>query len=354
MGKWIRHALIGTVLVAALVVAGCGSSGGSSSSDSGGSSSEAGGNSIKPATIALVDLQASSPVDLACDEAVKAAAKELGWTVNYTDAGGEPEKASAAIAAAVTSGVDGIITTSGEASYFRQPLTQAQSKGIPAINIGGGSADPLYTAAYVEELKPIATGLDEYLLEQNPKAQIGAIEASITKNGAGRLEDLEEQVAAHPGAKIVDSEEPNIAQPSSYEKTVTDMLTAHPEIDTIWSVFDNFTQPSAQAIEAKHSDAKLYSFYVSPPNLELLEKESPLEAVADNKLPVTGVMAVDQLLHNFQEGREIEADYLEKHPLKVKIFTRENLAQAKTDWSAESLLAPFLAEWEKQYTGLAG
>jgi ABC-type sugar transport system substrate-binding protein len=342
------------VVVAGLAIAACGSSSSSSSSSSsggeGGESTSSESSSIKPATIALMDFSAGSPVDLACDEVVKAAAAKFGWKVLYTDANAEPEKASAAISAAVTQGVDAIITTSGEASYYRPPLLRAQQKGIPAIAIGGAEPDPLFTAAYVEPKPPIAEALNKYILEQNPKAQIGAIQAAVVKAGTVRYEQLVKQTKGTE-AKIVATVEPNIADISSYEKSIADMLTANPEIDTVWSVFDQYAQAATAAIRSTGSEAKLYSFYVSPSNLELLDKPSPLEAVADNELPVTGAIAMSELLYNIQEGREINPNYMEENPLKVKIYTRKNVAEAGTVWSPEKILAPFAAEWEKSFPG---
>jgi ABC-type sugar transport system substrate-binding protein len=306
---------------------------------------------VAPRTIAEIELAHASPVGAATDQWIAAAAKVLGWKVIYTDAGGNPATAATAIQSAVNQHVDAIITGSVGANYATQALEQARAEHIPTIMVT--SSEPtssLYTAQYGENETETGQTLARYLAKAVPHATIGALQATVVPAGVERFAAL--KAALPSGSSVVATAQPDFTAPvSSAQSAVTDMLTAHPNMNVVWSVFDNFIAGAVPAITNKASDAKVFSFYASPQNLKLLSSSSPLEAVADNQAPKTGVVAIDQLLYYFQHHTPINRNALSHYPLTYKVYTRSNLpAGGGQVWSDAAMLAPFVAKWRHDFT----
>lgn len=338
------------LVISALVLATCVISG--TSASAGIASARHAAVTIKPRTIALIDFSAASPADAATDEAVNLAAKRLGWKVQFTDAQVDPAKAASAMSAAVTQNVDAILFVAGDASYVKQGLLRAKQKGIPAIQIAAGAVSPLFTASYVENEQQLAEPLSQYVFQSQPKAKVGALTASIIPAGDIRFQNLK-RVATSRGGKIVASSEPGFTDPRAAQKQVSDMLTANPEINAIWTVFDNYVQGAAAGIRGTRSKAKLYSFYASPANLALLRKDSPLEGVVDNLLPKTAAVAMDQLLYHFEKSQPFDPNALKKDPLPITVYDRSNVP-ASPPWSAKTILKRYFDKWQRDFPGAFG
>jgi ABC-type sugar transport system substrate-binding protein len=306
---------------------------------------------VAPKTIAEIELAHASPVGAATDQWIAAAAKVLGWKVIYTDAGGNPATAATAIQSAVNQHVDAIITGSVGANYATQALEQAKAENIPTIQVTTNEPkSSLYSAEYGEDEMETGQTLARYLASRVPHAQIGALEATVVPAGAERFQALTSALPS--GSSVVAKAEPDFTSPvSSGQADVTDMLTAHPDINTVWSVFDNFIAGAIPAIANKGGHAKVYSFYASPQNLKLLASDSPLQAVADNEAPKTGVVAIDQLLYHFQRHSSIDPNALDKYPLIYKVYDRSDLpAGGGQVWSYATMLAPFVNKWRQDFT----
>lgn len=334
-------ATVVTILVVA-VGAGCGG-------DGSGSGGEGQG---EERTIALIDLGAA-PVTAATDDVIRIAGRELGWDVRYTDAQVDPQRAATAVQSAVTQGVDAIVVNSMPAELATQALTQAKQRGIPVIQVGSGEeTSDLYTAQYGEDESKLAETLADYIVEQKPQAKIGELTASVLRAGDLRSQALQAAIEG-TDAEVVQAVEPSLTSSNPVEstrKTVSDLLTANPEIDTIWTVFDNFLQGTVAGVRSRESDADVYTFFATEPNVELLRDESPLQAVADNLLLKTGAVAVDQLVYHFAEEREIDPQALEKDPLPYRIYSRENLPSGPI-WSTDEVLEPYLDKWAEDFPG---
>lgn len=355
LGRWV---LVASCSVA-LFAAGCGDdedSGSSDSSSASTSAADSGGEiKVEKKTIGFLDIALSSPVGRATEAAVKAAGDELGWEVITEDGEANPETMSRAASSFVTRNVDAVILGSVEAAAIAAPLRQLDAKDIPVIGVNAQVApSPLIDFQYTESEDELARTLAEHIVEVNPEAKIGNIKSTLSIAGTERDKTLKDVVDASGTAKILGDVEPDFASlvPST-TKGVTDMLTAHPDIDTVWSVFDNFLEPTIAAMRSKKSDAKLYTFYLTPTSFDLLSDEkSPLDAIVDANLDHTGVVAMDQLVHHFENGTELDPDAIKKDPVKYTVVTRDNLPASLDDESkTEAALAPFREKWQKEFGG---
>lgn len=349
--------LVAVAVAAALAAAGCGSSSKKTATSSGGGSSTSsqagGGIKVKPRTIGVDDLAANSPADASTDAALKAAGQALGWNVQVVDAGADVQKFAQTASTFVTQGVDAIIFTSGPTALATAAVRRAKAKGIPVLEVAGGvGPDANFDGYYHEDEPTMAKQLIDYILKKNPSAKIGDLTASIITAGKERDDVLKAAVKANGKAKIVASGEPDLTDPvGSGRKITTDMLTAHPEIDTMWSVFDNFSQAALTAMRSKGTKAKLYSFFGTPQQLKDLRSNTALEAVSDVDIAKTGLVAMDQLVNHFQKGTPLDKNALQKDPLTYRVVDRSNVPQGDTTFPLDKLLKPFTDRWSKEYKG---
>jgi ribose transport system substrate-binding protein len=349
-------AALTSVLVIGLVAAGCGSSDDSSGSTSGGESGgETAGLGVEPRTIGVVDIIRQSPIDNALDEAMELAGDELGWDVEVSDAGGDPEKANQAAQVFVTKGVDAIVLISIEANAARAQIASAEGAGIPVIEIGAEvKPSDLWDAQYGEDERKLTQSLADYIFETEPEAQIGDLTVTAIANGLVRKEALEEAVEKEGKASIVASAPVDLTDPvTSTEQAVSSMLTAHPDLSAIHAVYDNFLQAALQTVTNKRSDAKVYSYFTAPETVKALKSESPLQAVADDDLATTGMIAFDQLLGFFENGTEIDPEAAAQHPLEYVVVSRDNIDEKLGNKDAvfptPEIVAPWIKQWESEY-----
>jgi ribose transport system substrate-binding protein len=352
--KLLLAALTSAVVIA--LVAGCG--GGddddTSGSASGGGGSEA-GLEIEPRTIGVVDIIRQSPIDNALDEAMEMAGEEIGWDVEVSDAGGDPEKANQAAQVFVTKGVDAIVMISIEANAARAQIASAQAAGIPVIEIGAEvKPSELWDAQYGEDEKKLTQSLADYIFSQEPEAKIGDLTVTAIANGLVRKEALEEAVDQQGKASVVASAPVDLTDPvTSTEQAVSSMLTAHPDITAIHAVYDNFLQAALQTVTNKRSDAKVYSYFTAPETVKALKSNTPLQAVADDDLATTGMIAFDQLLGHFEKDAEIDREAAKKHPLEYVVVSRDNIAEKLGNKDAvfptDEIVAPWIEKWEGEY-----
>lgn len=314
----------------------------------------AGEINVEPRTIGVVNLVRQSPAEDKIDRFFEATGDALGWEFDIVDGGGDPAKIARAVQNFVNQGVDAIITTSTEAAIIRGQLRAAADKDIPVIATNGGTTpSDLFTAQYEEDEYKMGQLLAEYMAETIEDPKIANLKTSIAYSGVIRDEALKEQFS---GEEIVAEQEIDLTNPVvDTENVLNSMLTANPDINAVWAVYDNMSQAAVSTIESKRSDAKLYNFFTTEQNVKNLRADTPLEAVADVNLPHTGGVAVDQLLAYFENGEKIDPDALEENPLTYEVVTRENVDELLGDreelFPNEDILEPFLEKWSQEYGG---
>jgi ribose transport system substrate-binding protein len=338
------------ILVVAL--AACGSSSSSSSSNASASATPASNPSgicVPQKTIGLVELISQSPIDSKTDEMVKLIAKELGWKVEYVDAGGEVNKANTAVQNFVNEKVAMIVDDSVDAAPIRTSLLAAKQAGIPVFETNAGNQpSPLFAAMYNENETTMGKILAEYIVKTVPGAKIGDLSTNLNYAGVLRENAIQKVVKESGGkAKIVADQQVDLTNPVvNTEKTLTDELTAKPEINAVYAVFDNMVGAAVSAIKA-HGDtgkAKLFSYFTDPSNLPFLANHE-LTAVADANLPFGAVIVFDQYLKHIVKGSKIEPDALEKAGgLNDRIVTKPNEV-----FDNKATLEPYLAKWKSEY-----
>lgn len=338
------------VMAVAVFIAGCGDD----DDDSNTVAEEAAGTiNVAPRDIGVVNLVRQSPAEDKIDRFYEAAGEALGWNVEIVDGGGDPAKIARAVQNFLNQNVDAIITTSNEAATIRGQLQEAKQKGIPVINTNGAARpSDLYTAQYEEDETQLGAQLAANIAETIEDPKIGNLATSIAYSGVLRNDALEAEL----GDAVVDEQEVDLTNPvADTEAKLNAMLTADPDINTVWAVYDNMAQAAVSTIESKRSDAKLYTFYTTEQNVQNLRSETPLQALSDVNAPKTGAVAFDQLLGFFEKDEPIDPQALQEFPLEYEVVTRDNIDELLGDrdelFTNEEILQPFIEKWQEEYPG---
>jgi ribose transport system substrate-binding protein len=306
----------------------------------------------KPRTIGLLKL-APSPIEETVTAAAVAAGKALGWNVKVRDGGGDPTKLVAAINAFANEKVEALMICSYGTEGAERAAQQMKSEGTPIIQIAGEAPpSPIFTAVYAEDEHKMGELLAENIVEENGgAAKIGDITLTIAYATKVREEALKEVVGRSKGSEIAASAPFDLADPvGSTQEAVGNMLVAHPDINSVFAVSDINVLPAAAAIEAKRSDAKVYSFFSDPSTLEAMSEGKPIGSVLDVNLAVTPLVAIDQLLGFFEKGTPIDKNALTPEMLEYSIVTPESAPpEGKVVYPLPKTLQPWLEKWEKEY-----
>jgi ribose transport system substrate-binding protein len=330
------------------VAVGCGSDDSGSAEKQTNVTASTGEVCVDKKTVGYVDVFAASPIETSMKELSDAAVESLGWEMNFVDAAGDFTKMQQAIQSFVTQKVDFIIVASADAAPIRQGLEAAKEANIPVVQIGGGNLDPqnLFTATYNEDEKTLGKMLAEHIAESVPDAQIADLATTLNYSGKARGDGLKEAVEESGGkAEIAASQQVDSSNvvPST-TKTLTDMLTAHPDINAVYATFDSMATPAANAVRTKGSDAKVYTTFATPSNLELMKK-GQMGAVIDANLAITPAVAFDQFLNVSENGGEFDPDAIEKAGgLGYRIVTDPTQV-----YDVNETFKPFLEKWSKEY-----
>ena len=310
---------------------------------------------VKHVTIGVMDIDLStSPISRNSMQAIQDGCKALGWTCLQADGQGNPQTEAAAVSAFATKHVSAVLLGSVEPSAVAVGLHQLAAEHVPVIGYNAQvTPSPLLAEQYTENEYTLAQKLAQYVVSTVHNAHIGDITSTLGISGTHRNAALLATVKGRGanGAKIDQTIEPDLTNivPSTTQE-LGDMLTAHPDINTVWSVYDNFLQPALAALRSRHSSAKLYTFYLDPTSYGLLKQQNSLQAVLNVDLGKTGMVALDQLVRHFQTGAKLDPSAMKENPLTYTVITRKNLPSSLA--AAESpakVAAPFIAKWKKMY-----
>ena len=303
--------------------------------------------------VGVVDLIAQSPIDFKTSMMAVATAKKLGWDVQFVDAAGDPAKAQVAIQSFVTQKYDLIINTSVDAAPIRSALQAAKAANIPVFETAAGNkSSDLFAGMYNEDETTMGRILMEYIVKTVPNAKVSNLTTRLNYAGLLRDNAIRKVVAATGGkAEIVASTEVDLTNAVvNTTKIVTDHITAHPDVNAVYAVFDNMAAAAINAVRAKGSTAGVYSYFSTAANLKFLRSKSLLKAVADANLPLGAVVAFDQFLKWKINKTPIDRNALKKlGGMTYKIVDQANVPATGEVFSNVRTLAPFWAKWQKAY-----
>ena len=138
---------------------------------------------------------------------------------------------------AIAAHADAILTCSLSPTAFAPAMKAARKQGIVVANIactGAPGTQNFFMGSIPQTLGTDAA--DALIKKTGGNANIGIVMTdATTPNQVQELAAFKKQIASHHGMKIVDTEFDN-SDAGVAEQKMSAMLTAHPEINTIWTI----------------------------------------------------------------------------------------------------------------------
>jgi ribose transport system substrate-binding protein len=294
----------------------------------------------------------------------------LNWTFKATDTQASQQQAQAAVSAFVTEKVDAIIDMVIVTSMIEAQLAQAKAAKIPVFGFYTFSyLDPNIVLDYAGVLAADAVYNTEYMFRdaqiRNPGKQtinLAILDTTlpVTQPRRGVINGLLPQFPNFRLAQAV-NDVSLTSTASSTTQAVNDILTAHPDLNTIWTNYPPMAIYAAQAVAqaGKTDQVKVYG-HVAGIDL-VLSGQSPLVSTSWVDLVYTAWGLVDLMLKYFTgqavdrlaswtspvPATDIDAT-LKGSPEIVKVSS----GGAKvTNWlfGGGSYRDAFLAKWRQQY-----
>ncbi|MCW3016895.1 MAG: periplasmic binding protein/LacI transcriptional regulator [Solirubrobacterales bacterium] len=336
----LRFSAVAATLLAATVLAACGSDNKSSSSST--SSGSAGTTSGAAKTSDPQKVAYSNPVGAQPGQqdivfGFDNAAKSLGWTAASIDANLSADKQVADIATMITQGQTGIASWTLDPGAAAGAYGQAKSAGIPVIGVNSegtgidatvwwelntcnGKDSPIdRTAAYIAKAKPNA----KVIVIGGPP--VPSIQAYVKCFKAA---------AKTAGLNIVAEADNTKDTSAAAQPIVADLLTKHPDVDAVWNYNDNSALGGSAAITAAgkkvytgSGDGIIEIGQNGDPDAIAAVKDGRLTGTWDPDTAATG-WAMIKALSGFI-GADKVADPPKKLVVKSEFWTKDNVASYK-------------------------
>ena len=341
------------VLALGLIAAGCGDD-----DDDGGTSGGGGigaGTGSKKAEAATAGKQAAEdaggPTDLPAGKTVgflqilggiesadrtanaaRTALQQVGYKMILCDGAGDPTKWATCADSLLGRGVDAILTTGIEPSAIAPQLKKAKAQGIPFLQ-GGGLVSPGYDGSYYPDEPKAGKILADYVLKELGALPDKPVQLGIHDYPApwatSRTDELEKMIKGDSDYEVVATTQTDPANlVNGTRKTVTDQITANPDIKMFWFSFDSAGQVGGQAVSAKFPGKKfpdkpmVATFHADLGTLELM-KQGTVDVVVDVPYDASQWIAVDQLLEHFARDAAFEKAPQPDYPGVGDVFDYE-------------------------------
>ena len=250
-------------------------------------------------------------------------AKELGMKVLAFDGERRPEKQIADVKSLIARKVDVIAVILGDIESLSPVLKEARDAGIPVVT---ADFENPYTLCNVstDNRAAMAELVEQMVTDMNEKGEVGIFYTPGIPVAELRYDVFTSVLNKYPDVKVVAQEAwqfPNVT-PDAYEKS-KDMLTAHPEIDAFWTVFDMPMIGAAQAIADKgmQADVKTYGFDGDPTAMKMIQDPDSAYAATVAQQPYIIGQKLAEVAKQVAEGETVEKEIYVDHIL----VTRDNV-----------------------------
>jgi ABC-type sugar transport system substrate-binding protein len=282
-------------------------------------------------TIGIINIAGGQQSADRLAEAGVEAAKQLGWKTVECDGQGDPSKFASCADSLLNRNVDAITTVGIEPSLIASQLRDAKKKGVPVIQAGGMTELGGYSGVFYPDNGVSAVPVAQELVKELDSIPgDGEIQVAVHDFPAGwasvRTKVFKEAIKADPRIKVVAESTTDGADLVNFtRKTVTDQLTANPEIKAFWFSYDAAAQAAAQVIIQKYKGAKfpdrplIVSFDADKGSLELM-KQGGLDVIGDTPYDASQWVGMDQLAEYFARDTPISKDPQPEYPVVGSIY----------------------------------
>lgn len=328
--KWALVPAVAVVLAACSGTAATSSPAGSAAASKGGY------------TIGIVEQQLSNPFFGALGNAAKAEAEKNGLTVIMAESktAGDAASQVTAIQDMINRGVKGISLDPGNATAVVQAVKQATDKGILVVAVNT-ETNPKDAVAATYETDNLAGGK---LMGQWAKAKLGATAARVAlldydltdKTSKARHDGFLAGFGLTGTSPEIAGEVQTQANADSGRTAMENLLSAHKDINVVYTINEPMAVGAAAAIKAATLDHKVIVVSIDG-------SCSGVQAVKDGQISATvmqfpskmGVMAVDSIIKFVQTG-EKPSGIIDTGTTLITDDAQSGLTSQTTDWGLQN------------------
>lgn len=293
---------------------------------------------------------------------VAQAFKAVGYKMVYCDGAGQPTKWTTCGDSLLAQGVKAIVLTGIDPSSIPTVVQKAKSAGVPIVDCCGEVAPGFAAAFFPNEplsgkilakalIAKLGSSGGDIAVANYPAPWASARTAQLTKMIKGTKVNVSANSVTDPA---------NLVQGT--QQTVTNQLTANPNLKALWYAFDTAGQAAAQAVASKFTSdpskaPPIFTFHADPSTQTLMRKGEIYEVV-DVNYDVTAWEAVNAIVEHFARhtpfpGYTDAAKYPGLgNPLSYQLVTKATLPPAG-DYVAprKDGVSYFLAKWKAEGLG---
>jgi ABC-type sugar transport system substrate-binding protein len=278
------------------------------------------------------------------DNSLRTAFQHLGAKWIYCDGQGSPQKWATCGNSLIAQHVNLIALTGIDPSTIPSVLSAAKAKNIPIVDFGG-AVGPGYATAFAPN-EPKAGAVLAAYLKAKLASQTGTSDILTLNYPASwaqqRTAQLEKVVAGDPNLKIAakaTTDPTNLI--AGTQKTVTDELTADPNLKAIWADFDTAGQAAGQTLASQYPgksfpDRPLLVTFHADPSTQTLMHSGAIDAVVDVNYDATAWELADAVAEHYAHNKPWPKYSVGKaypgigDPVAYQIVTPKNLPPTGT------------------------
>jgi ribose transport system substrate-binding protein len=288
---------------------------------SGDTESAAGPESIESIGLLVQDM--SNPFFSAMDDAVQAAAEEIGATSNTQDAQLDLATQTTQMEAFVQQGVDLIIVSAVDQDGIEPAINAAKQAGVivVAVDTPAAGADAVVETDAVQAGETSCT----YLFEQmGGQGNVLLVDGTPIQTIIDRIQGCKNVAEDYPGITIVGQQASENDRASGLTVT-TDMLTATPDVQGIFGMNDPSALGAVLAVEQAGLSGVLVTGVDGSPEAteELQRTGSPFIGTA-TQAPGEMVRQAIELAQQLVAGEDLETTDIK---IPSELVTRDNVGE---------------------------
>ncbi|WP_327400287.1 sugar ABC transporter substrate-binding protein [Streptomyces sp. NBC_01288] len=186
--------------------------------------------------------------------AMQKAGKSLGWSVSQTDANLSPDKQVAGVDTAITQQKSAIASWSLDPDSVAAAYQRARDAGIPVVGVNSPGRNVNTEVLWQNATCPKGGVQDQtaaYLAKLKPGGNVALISGPPTPSGLKALTCFRNYLKAD-GLKIVADTANTQDSSDAASRIAADLLTAHSDIDAIWTYNDSTALGTSSAVISAH------------------------------------------------------------------------------------------------------
>lgn len=273
---------------------------------------------FKGKTVGVVELAPIEPVQRIEADFIKCV-QANGGTVKTVPTGGDPAKGVSTVQNFLQENVAAIWNDALDPSTIAPEIATANQQRIPLVTAWSGESANSIGINGLEGQN--AARLGQYLIDRlGGSGTVVMLTSTATQSLRERDSTFQAIAKQFPGIKIVADQAVNVASPTEdAANALKAILQAHPNVDAVWTDFDEIGLGAAQAIQAAGSHAFVVGFNGDSGALsDIRNPTNPFAATISNDLEFSGDVGCAEIATMLSGGEPPARNIYMDSPLVTK------------------------------------